>query len=168
MSFSRRKKVIMRRTFASELHKQMTINQNIILVTADLGFGMWDRIRNDYPKRFYNVGASEQAGADICVGMAQGNKIPFFYSITPFLIYRPFETLRTYINHENLNIKLIGSGRNIDYEHDGYSHNAEDIKGILEHLENIEQLYPNKKEEIPLLIENMVKHTGPQFLSLIR
>lgn len=158
----------MRRTFASELHKQMTLNQNIVLVTADLGYGMWDRIRDEYPKRFYNVGASEQAGADICVGMAQDNKIPFFYSITPFLLYRPFETLRTYIDHENVNVKLCGSGRDADYAHDGYSHDATDAKVILDTLPNIGQIWPQDKEEIPLTIKEMVAHDGPQFLSLKR
>lgn len=154
--------------FAYELHKQMTLNDNIFLLVGDLGWGMFDQIRKDYPKRAYNVGAAEQTMLDIAVGLAQDGKIPFIYSITPFLIYRPFETIRTYINHENINVKLCGSGRDTDYAHDGYSHNAEDTKTILDTLPNIQQLWPNTKEEMPELVKQMVDHVGPQFVSLKR
>lgn len=158
----------MRRSFAVELHKQMTLNQNIYLITGDLGYGMWDIIRKDYPQRFCNVGASEQAGADMCVGLSLSKKIPFFYSITPFLLYRCFETWRTYVNYDKLNVKLVGSGRDKDYAHDGFSHDASDAKPILDTLPHILQLWPQTKEEIPALVKFMVQHEGPQFISLSR
>lgn len=154
--------------FAYELHKQMTLNDKVWLLVGDLGYKVFDQIREDYPKRFVNTGAAEQSLLDITVGLAQDGKIPFVYSITPFLIYRPFETLRTYINHENTNVKLIGSGRDDDYKHDGFSHDATDVDLFLDNLPNIQQFYPETKEEIPLLIKDMVAHHGPQFLSLKR
>jgi len=54
----------MRSTFATELYIHMETNKNIWLVTADLGYGMWDKIRNDFPERFLNTGASEQAASE--------------------------------------------------------------------------------------------------------
>lgn len=158
----------MRRTLAAELHKQMTLNLDIVLLTGDLGYGMWDQIRKDYPKRFINTGASEQALLDMAVGIEHSGKIPVVYSITPFLLYRPFETLRTYINHEKLNVKLVGSGRDKDYAHDGYSHDASDAKKILKTLPNICQLWPDFKEDIPGLVDTMLKTNGPFFISLRR
>lgn len=158
----------MRKTFFAELYKQMTLNEKIWALTGDLGYGGFDLIREHYPKRFINCGASEQTMLDMSVGLAQDGKIPFVYSITPFLIYRPFETLRTYIDHENINVKLCGSGRDADYEHDGFSHFAGDTEKIINTLPNIGQLWPQTKEEIPLTIKNMVDHVGPQFLSLKR
>src|SRR3990167_6304737 len=101
----------MRKEFAEELTKQAKTNDKIWLVTCDLGYGLWDGFRDQIPQRFLNTGAAEQAAADICVGLALEGKIPFFYSITTFLLYRPFETLRTYVNHEQIPIKLAGSGR---------------------------------------------------------
>lgn len=158
----------MRGWFAYELHKQMTLDTDIVLITFDLGFGMWDEIRDNYPKRFYNLGVSEQAGMDIAVGMALSGKKVFVYSITNFLLYRPFETLQTYINYEKIPIKLVASGRNKDYIHDGISHWSEDAKPILDCLPNIKQLWPESKEEIPLLVEQMVKSNDPIFISLKR
>jgi len=158
----------MRRSFALEIQKQMILDTRIVVLTGDLGYKMWDDIRVDYPNRFINCGASEQAMLDMAVGLAQSGKIPFVYSITPFLLYRPFETLRTYINQENVNVKLVGSGRDKDYAHDGFSHDASDAKQILDTLPHILQLWPQSKEEIPALVKFMVQHEGPQFISLSR
>lgn len=158
----------MRPLFFKELHKQMTLNTNIVAVTFDLGYGGFDQIKTDYPKRFFNVGASEQAGMDIAVGLALSGKKVFVYSITTFLLYRSFETLRTYINHEKLPIILIGSGRDKDYAHDGISHWSEDAKQVLDCLPNITQYWPTDKKEIPLLVEKMTKENSPQFISLKR
>lgn len=157
----------MRRTFARELYKKMTIDPDIVLITADLGYGMWDQIQKDYPQQFINVGASEQAGLDIAVGMALSGKKVFVYTITPFF-YRAFETLRTYIDHEVIPIKLVGSGRNRSYLHDGYSHWADDAPKVFSTLPNIIQLYPKTKDEIPMIMKEMLGNKQPYFLSLTR
>ena len=158
----------MRRTFAQELHKQMTLDTNIVVLVGDLGFGMFDQIRVDYPSRFINCGAAEQAMLDMAVGLALSGKKPFVYSITNFLLYRPFETLRTYINAENIPVILCASGRDCDYKHDGISHQSVDAKQILDCLPNIVQYWPETKEEIPTLVKQMAESTQPAFISLKR
>jgi len=158
----------MRRTFFKELHKAMTLDNNIIVLTGDLGFGGFDQIRIDYPSRFYNCGAAEQAMMDVAVGLALSGKKPFVYSITNFLLYRPFETIRTYINEEKIPVVLCASGRGKDYAHDGISHHSEDAEKILDCLPNIEQHWPESKDEIPELMQKLVGATTPQFISLKR
>ena len=95
----------MRKEFASMLHSEMSQNENIILLTGDLGYGMWDKIKIDYPDRFYNTLSAEQLMMGVAIGMAMEGKIPIVYSITPFAIYRPFELIRNYLNHENIYVK---------------------------------------------------------------
>ena len=119
----------MRKEFASFLHDEMSYNEKIILLTGDLGYGLWDRIKIDYPDRFYNVMSSEQLMVGAATGLAMEGLIPLVYSITPFVLYRPFELLRNYLNHERIPVKLIGGGRDKDYGYLGFSHWAEeDIK----------------------------------------
>ena len=50
----------MRKQFAEFLHNEMAVNENIYLLTGDLGYGLWDRIKIDYPDRFINFLSSEQ------------------------------------------------------------------------------------------------------------
>jgi len=92
----------------------------------------------------------------------------FVYSITPFLIYRPFETLRTYIHNEDIPVRLVAAGRGEDYEIDGISHQSNDVRKILDCLPDIEQHFPMDKKEIPNLVSKMVKVNTAQFISLRR
>lgn len=154
--------------FAFELYKAMIFNKNIYLLTGDLGFSMFEPMKEDFPDRYANCGASEQAMMGIAVGLAQSGKIPFVYSITNFLLYRPYETIRNYVNYEKANVKLIGSGRDQDYLHDGISHWSEDARGILKTFKNIKQYWPDTKEEIPGILDTMIEEDAPGFLSLKR
>lgn len=125
----------MRAQFAAHLKEKMQLNKKIFVLTADLGYGMFDKIRDELPDQFLNVGAAEQTMLDVAVGMTYGGMTPVCYSITPFLLYRGFETIRTYICHEQLNVKLIGGGRDDDYKHDGFSHDATDDLKIMMNLQ---------------------------------
>lgn len=158
----------MRRDFFAILPDLMASHDNLYALTGDLGFGGFDKVREQFPSRFINCGAAEQAMLDMACGLALSEKIPIVYSITPFLLYRGFETLRTYVNHEGIPIKLIGSGRDKDYAHDGFSHDASDAKPILDTLPNIEQYYPQSVKEMLGLFPDILTNGKPVFLSLKR
>lgn len=158
----------MRGWFAYELYKQMAKDEKIWLIVGDLGYKMLDYIKRDFPKRFINAGASEQAMMGIAVGLSLEGQIPIVYSITTFLLYRPFETIRNYINHEKIPVKLIGSGRDRDYSHDGISHWAQEDKEIMRILKNIKAKWPETFEEIPSLIDDMIKSDKPWYVNLRR
>ena len=158
----------MRKAFSEALYEQMQKNENIYVLTGDLGYKMWDFVRDDFPDRFFNVGAAEQAMLYIAIGLAQEGKIPVCYSITPFLLYRPFEAIRTYINHENIPVKLIGSGRDKDYAHDGFSHDASDDKEILRSLKNILKWHPSDEANISETVEHLINTQRPIYLNLRR
>ena len=158
----------MRGYFAFELYQQMKINKDIYLIVGDLGYKVFDSHFKDFPERCINVGAAEQSMMGIAVGLALSSKIPFVYSITTFLLYRPFETIRNYLNHEKIPVKLVGSGRDKDYKHDGFSHDASDVKPFLDLFLNIKQYWPYKKEEIPNVIKDIINNKKQSFISLKR
>lgn len=138
----------MRKQFAELLHQLMSLNENIVLLTGDLGYGLWDKIRIDYPDRFINVGSSEQLMLGMASGMAIDGKIPFVYSITPFLLYRPFEWIRNYLDHEKLPVKLVGGGRGKDYGYLGFSHWAEEDREVIGIFKEISMFSPEKDTEL--------------------
>ncbi len=159
----------MRKEFIHELVKQARIDKDIYLLTGDLGFGTLDEFRDTFPDRFINVGAAECQLIGMTVGLALAGKRPFCYSITPFLIYRPFEAIHLYLDHDKINVKLIGSGVPGSYAHEGYTHNSDDAEKILKTMPNIEQYWPDDEgEEIDKLVKYLVESDTPAFVGLSR
>ncbi len=154
--------------FAYALYNAMKRNKKIYLICIDLGYKVFDQHFKDFEKRCINTGVAEQVALDFSIGLALDDKIPFVYSITPFLLYRPFEALRTYINHEKIPVKLIGSGRDYDYRDDGWSHHSPDDKDIMACLPNIKSLWPETKEQVPELVKRMIKDNAPYYCNLTR
>jgi len=158
----------MRKFFGKLIVQEMHKNININLITADLGFGVLDECKNTFKDRFYNTGAAEQLMIGIAIGMSENKKIPICYSITPFLLYRPFEFLRNYVNYENLSVKLVGSGRDKDYSHDGISHWAEDDELVLKSLPNIKIYKPKNEEKLAEIFPEFLYSDKPCYLNLKR
>jgi transketolase len=143
----------MRKIFAQFLLNKMQDNKNILLLTGDLGYGLFDEIRASFPDQFYNFGSSELTMVTAACGMAKENKIPYVYSITPFILFRPFEAIRNYIDHERTPVKLIGGGRNKEYGYLGFSHWGEDDMKFMNNFENILSYKPNDDYELKKTLE---------------
>ena len=155
----------MRQHFAKLVHDEMLKNKNLYFLTGDLGMFVLDDLKKDFPSRFINVGAAEQAMLDIAVGLTYAGKNVICYSISPFILYRPFETIRTYINHDQLPIVLVGSGRDADYAHDGFSHFEGDAMGIMSNFENISCFWPTP-EKLEQFVKKLLTFKYPAYLNL--
>ncbi len=158
----------MRKECIELLEKEMRVNKDIFLITADLGFGILDNIRDQHRDRFYNVGAAEQLMIGVGIGLADSGRIPVCYSMSSFLLYRPFEFHRNYVNEENIPVKLIGSGRDRDYSHDGFSHWAHDDEQVLSSLPNIQIFKPKTIEELETEFREFLYNEKPSYLNLTR
>jgi transketolase len=154
--------------FAFELYKLMAKDKDCSLITGDLGYKMFDEHKEDMPKQYINCGASEQALIGIACGMALEGKIPFVYSITPFLLYRPFETIRNYLGHEDIQVKLVGSGRDGDYKDDGFSHWAHEAEQVLSCVPNIKSYWPMNEQAVAGMMKDIYENKSPSFISLKR
>lgn len=157
----------MRKLFSEYLFEEMEKNKKIIVVTADIGYGILDKLRNKFSERVINVGSCEMLMIGVAVGLCYEGFIPICYTITPFLLYRPFEMIRNYVNYEKLNIKLVGSGRNQDYSHDGFTHWADDdVEIVTNCFKNIKVYKPDilTKE----ILHEILETTTPCYLNLKR
>lgn len=156
----------MRKKFFQLLYEQMLVNQDVTFITGDLGFSLIEPIRDRFSDRFFNFQAAEFVMTGAGIGMALTGKIPIVYSITPFVIFRPMELLRTYVDYENIPIKIVGAGRNKDYEKEGISHWAHDVRGFLDQMPNIQQFYPENEVDLVDLLPEFLYNKKPGFLSL--
>jgi transketolase len=102
------------------------------------------------------------------VGLAHSGMIPVVYSITPFVIFRPYEYLRNYLDHEKCPVKLVGAGRGQDYGHLGFSHWADDANRALDLFPNIEQFMPDTITQLEEGWEGWLYSGQPAYLNIRR
>jgi len=158
----------MRLDFARLLNEQMKKNKDIVLLCGDVGYGLFDEVFDTYSNRSFNIGSSEQLMIGMACGMALEKKIPICYSITPFLLYRPFEFVRNFLHNEKIPVKLVGSGRDDDYQEAGFTHHSFEAKSVLSHLSSIDTFFPENSLELESEFDDFLYSTSPAFLSLRR
>ena len=88
---------------------------------------------------------------------------PWVYTITPFLIERPFEQIKLDIDQQNVNVKLVGFA---DYPTLGPSHAELDGKKLMKLFSNIESFFPKNGDETETYVGKAYTMQGPAYISL--
>ncbi len=123
-------------------------DKRIILFVCDMGFGVSDKFKEEFPDRIYNTGIMEQGSVGIAAGMAMTGLLPIVYSIVNFLAFRAIEQIRNDVLLQNLNVKFIATGVNDYFEFLGKSHTCgQDDKKIMT-LINMKVYDPYEKKNI--------------------
>ena len=157
-----------RKAFVPLLYDEMGKNEDIVFVTGDLGYNHFDKFKVDYADRVINVGAAEQLLLGVGIGLAMDGKIPILYSMTPFLLYRPFEFIRNYVDYEKIPVKLCASGRGKDYDWLGWSHWATDDKVHMSGFKNIKKYWPEDGKVFEDQFQEFIYNQKPCYLNLSR
>ena len=97
-------------------------DKRIVLLVCDMGFGVIDKFKEEFPDRIFNMGIMEQGTVGIAAGMAMTGLIPIVYSIVNFLAFRAIEQIRNDVVMQNLNVKFIATGVNNYFNFLGFSH----------------------------------------------
>ncbi|MFA5156184.1 MAG: transketolase [Candidatus Omnitrophota bacterium] len=92
------------------------------LLVCDMGFGVIDQVKKEFPRRVINCGIMEQGTVGIAAGMSMSGLIPVVYSIVNFLVYRSLEQIRNDVVLQGLNVKFISTGVNDYFKFLGPSH----------------------------------------------
>ncbi len=153
----------MRKEFAKTLVELAEKDKTIVLLIGDFGYGVIDEFKEKFPERFFNFGIAEQEMIGHAAGMALEGLKPYVYTITPFLIERPFEQVKLDIDQQNVNVKLIGYA---DYPDQGPTHSEIDARWLMSKFKNIESYFPKDSEETRQAVLESYKYERPAFISL--
>ena len=55
----------MRNAFVAKLTEIARENEKIVLLVGDIGFGVFENFKKEFPKRYFNLGIAEQNSIDI-------------------------------------------------------------------------------------------------------
>ena len=153
----------MRRCFGKVLSELAKKDKKIVLLVGDIGYGLFDEFRKNHPKKFFNLGICEQSLIGVASGLALQELKPWVYTITPFLIERPFEQVKLDIDQQNVNVNLVGFA---DYPSLGPSHSEIDAKKLMSLFKNIKSFFPKDSKETKNIIHKCHKTKFPTFISL--
>ena len=153
----------MRRRFGEVMSRLADEDDKVIVIVADIGYRVFDEFREKHPDRFINMGICEQSIIGAASGMALEGLKPWVYTITPFLIERPFEQVKLDIDQQNVNVNLVGFA---DYPSLGPTHTELDAEKMMQLFNNIESFFPKDGDETEKNIIQAYKKQGPSFISL--
>ena len=156
----------MRDTFQKEIIKISKKNKKLMVLTADLGFGVFDEFEKKYPKKYLNVGVAEQNLIGVSTGLAMSGKTVIAYSIANFLTLRCLEQIRNDAVYHNLNINLVSSGGGYTYGVLGMSHHATEDLSVLNCIPGITIVAPCTKWETREALIKLLKINGTTYLRL--
>ncbi len=151
----------MREVFIKKLTELATKDERIVLLTGDLGFGVVEEFIRLFPKRFYNVGISEQNMIGIATGLAKDRYIPFCYSIAPFTLLRPYEFIKNGPVLHNLKVRIIATGGGFEYGNAGQTHYCLEDVAITRVFPNLESYFPINANNSADLLEKTYNNNAP-------
>ena len=153
----------MRRKFGKIINELAFKDEKIVLLVGDIGYGIFDDFRKNHPKKFFNMGICEQSLIGTASGMALEGLKPWVYTITPFLIERPFEQIKLDIDQQKANVKLVGFA---DYPNLGPTHSELNAKKLMSMFKNINSYFPKDSIETKKNILTCYNKKKPCFISL--
>ncbi len=152
----------MRKVFGKLIVDLAKKDKRIILITGDVEHEM-EIFKKKFPKRYFNIGLCEQSMISLAAGMASEGLIPIVYSITPFLLERPFEQIKIDIDEQNIKVILVGYA---DYPTHGPTHRALNAKKLVSIFKNIEGYFPKSQIETKQAILRSYKKKKPSIICL--
>ena len=118
----------MRATFSNLLVQMGKKDSNILLITGDHGYSLFDDFRRECPRQYINAGIAEQNMVGISAGLARAGFRPIVYGLSSFIPIRVLEQIKIDVAYDSLPIIFIGDGAGFVYSHLGTSHQStEDI-----------------------------------------
>jgi transketolase len=152
----------MRREFGNIIAELVKKDKRVHLISLDIGYGIFDKLKKENPNHYWNLGVTEQASIGIASGMALQGLRPYVYSITPFVLDKVVEQLKLDVVEQNSPVRIIGFW---GYPKDGPTHKSNDVKGLCKII-GIKLFEPQNSKETREMILDNYKGDKPAFFSL--
>ncbi|MBM3229850.1 hypothetical protein FJZ26_05440 [Candidatus Parvarchaeota archaeon] len=158
----------MRKTFVKTLLELASKDKNTMVVTADLGYSVFEPFMEQYPNNYLNVGVAEANMIGVCAGLALAGKKPIAYSITPFIALRDLEQVRIDVCYHNLPIILVASGAGLCYGSLGPTHHGTEDIAAMRMMPNMTVTAPADPYELGELFTQGYRLNAPFYMRIGR
>ncbi len=156
----------MRESFIKELEILAEKDKSIMLLTGDLGFGVFENFEKKFPYQYLNAGITEQAMTSMASGLALEGKKVFTYSIGNFSTLRCLEQIRNDAAYHEANVNIVSMGGGFSYGQLGMSHHATEDLSILRSLPNLSVYAPCSSFETSMIMKEISSTKSVNYLRL--
>jgi transketolase len=156
----------MRNAFIRELIAAAEVNEKIMLVVGDLGYGVVEPFAKRFPNQFINAGIAEQNMMSVSAGLASEGFHVFVYSIANFPTFRCAEQIRNDVDYHNLSVTIVSVGGGLAYGNLGYSHHAVQDYALMRTLPNMLIASPGDPMEVAACMRYLLLNPTPSYLRL--
>ena len=158
----------MRDAFIGTLCDRMASDDSIFFLTADLGAPALDRIMDEFPGRFINVGIAEQNLINVATGLALEGFSVYTYAIAPFITMRAYEQVRVNLAVSSqirpVNVTMLGLGGGVSYVVSGPTHHCLEDLSIMRLLPNMSVYCPSDWVTAEALVDHTRTTIGPKYI----
>lgn len=161
-------KVAIRKGFGEAFYHLAKNNENIVVVTADLGGSLTlNQFWTEFPNRYFNCGVAEENMIGICAGLALTGYLPFAGTFAAFL-GRSMDHIRQSILHNKLNVKIVGSHGGVSNAKDGSSAHAISDIAMFRSMPNMAVIAVADANQVYKAIKETIDYPNPVYLRLYR
>ena len=154
----------MRLAFGKTIAEIINNDKRNYVLMCDIGYGVFDHLHENNPDHLINTGIAEAATIGMASGMAMEGLRPWVYTITPFLLERPFEQIKIDVIGQKQNVKLISY---FDYDIMGTTHRTNNVEEICKILK-IDMIAPKSYQETVDVINTISGEDKPYFIYLTK
>ena len=158
----------MRKTALDCVYKLSQIDERVVFVGSDLGPGVLDKMKTEFPDRFFMEGVSEQYIIGMAAGLAMEGFIPYVNTIATFLTRRCYEQVAVDLCIHDLPVRLIANGGGGVYAPLGPTHLAIEDIAIMRALPNMAVVAPCDADEMSRLMMSTLEWPHPIYIRLAK
>lgn len=156
----------MRAAFSETLVRLAKADPNVLLLTGDHGYALFDDFRRECPAQYINAGIAEQNMVGMAAGLARVGFRPFVYGLSAFIPVRVVEQIKLDIAHDHLPVVLIGDGAGFVYSHLGTSHQSTEDIACTRAIPELSVYSPADRFEVTACMELAYQAKTPVYLRM--
>jgi transketolase len=156
----------MRAAFSEALVRLAKADPNVLLLTGDHGYALFDDFRRACPAQYINAGIAEQNMVGMAAGLARAGFRPFVYGLSAFIPVRVVEQIKLDIAHDQLPVILIGDGAGFVYSHLGTSHQSTEDIACTRAIPDLSVYSPADRFELTACMDMAYQAKAPVYLRM--
>jgi transketolase len=156
----------MRAAFSDALVRLAKADPNVLLLTGDHGYALFDDFRRECPAQYINAGIAEQNMVGMAAGLARAGFRPFVYGLSAFIPVRVVEQIKLDVAHDKLPVVFIGDGAGFVYSHLGTSHQSTEDVACTRAIPDLAVYAPADRFEVTACMELAYHAHAPVYLRI--